>query len=368
MPLDYAKLRDDFHAHLQMRGLHLAATMVADALACFISSQFLLVAGPSGTGKSSLARALATFFTDRWSAIDAEPGLVRPQDLAGYASGLSGTSEFVATPATQPLQDLIVGASDNLPVLIVEEANVSPIEGYLAPLTHGLSTLRASPITWAMHSQASDLPVRGDASATPVHATLQLEPFPRLLGTINVDATAPAPANKVSARAAVVLLEPPTTEEAVSLPAPTTTAPVTTSPPGYGTVGDPTDCLLARLSSQTDGPLRDELKAVTEDAIGDARRMSPRMAQRALMYQAAYEAVCENEGGTLEQHRSRHAAENALLHFLLPVLSPTAFTQVAQRLTPKAQPDGLLFDRLATLRLDEEDWRQAPDDFWSGLS
>src|SRR4051794_14635411 len=131
MPLDYAKLRDDFHAHLQMRGMSLAGTMVADALACFVSSQFLLLAGPSGTGKSSLARALATFFTERWSVIDAEPGLVRPQDLAGYASGLSGSSEFVTTPATEPLQQL-VGTSDSPPVLIVEEANVSPVEGYLA--------------------------------------------------------------------------------------------------------------------------------------------------------------------------------------------------------------------------------------------
>jgi energy-coupling factor transporter ATP-binding protein EcfA2 len=367
LPLDYTKLRDDFHAHLQMRGLHFVAPMVADALACFISSQFLLLAGPSGTGKSSLARALASFFSDRSSVIDSEPGLVRPQDLAGYASGLSGPSEFVATPATKALQDL-VGSSDNPPVLIVEEANVSPIEGYLAPLTHGLSTLRTSPATWTMHSQASALPVRGDSAAPHVRPSLELKPFPRLLATINVDASAPAPANKVSARAAVLLLEPPTTEEAVSLPSPTNQAPVATAPPGYGTVGDPTDCLLARLSSQTDGVLRDELKAVTGDALEDARRMSPRMAQRALMYQAAYEAVCANEGGALEQHRSRHAAENALLHFLLPVLSPIDFTQVAQRLAEKSQPDGLLFDRLSTLRLDEEDWRQAPDDFWSGLS
>jgi hypothetical protein len=143
---------------------------------------------------------------------------------------------------------------------------------------------------------------------------------------------------------------------------------VATAPPGYGTVGDPTDCLLARLSSQTDGPLRDALKTAAEDALEDARRMSPRMAQRALMYQAAYEAICENAGGPLEQHRARHAAENAVLHFLLPVLSPTEFTQVALRLRPKAQADGSLFDRLSTLRLDEEDWRQAPDDFWSGLT
>ena len=335
---------------------------IADALACFISNQFLLLAGPSGTGKSSLAHALADFFSSRSATVDSEPGLVRPQDLAGYASGLSGTEEFVATPATAALRSLH-GPGPHPPTLIVEEANLSPIEGYLAPLTHGLSALRAGEVRWTMHSQANPLPVRGDAAADPVPSTLLLEPFPRLLATLNVDASAPAPANKVSARAAVLLLEPPELAEALSLPTPTSPLTQTSVPPGDGTGGDPTDSLLARISSQTDQPLRDALGVAAEDALENRRRVSPRMAQRALIYQAAYEAVCADAGGPLQEHRIRHAAENALLHYLLPVLSPTEFTQVAARLQKAAQPDGLLADRLSGLRLAEDDWRQAPDDF-----
>src|SRR3954452_6677605 len=108
-----------------MRKLRLSRPMIADALASFVSSQFVLLAGPSGTGKSSLSRALADFFTDRSAVVDSEPGLVRPQDLAGYASGLTGTEEFVATPATDALKRLH-GTGQHPPVLVVEEANVSP--------------------------------------------------------------------------------------------------------------------------------------------------------------------------------------------------------------------------------------------------
>lgn len=368
MPPDYPQLLADFSTHLTLRGLSITPSTAADGLACFVSSQMLLLAGPSGTGKSSLARGLADFFSAEVAVIDAEPGLIRPQDLVGYSSSLTGTEEFVGTAATEELLSLHDTAGDDPPVLIVEEANLSPIEGYLAPLSHGLSGLSARTVRWPLHASAVELPLRGKASVfSPPQ--LVLDPYPRMLGTLNVDASAPAPANKIAARGAVVLLEPPRLNVVVNLPPPGAHPPSAGSaPPGRGTVGNPTDPLLSRVTAGTDGPLREALRQAVYDALGDARRVSPRMAQRALMFQAAYEALCQSAGGSLEQHRARHAAENALLHVLLPVLSPTDFTEAARRLVSASQPNGLLHERLATLRLDEADWRHAPDDFWSGLS
>ncbi len=369
MPLDFDKLLPDFSAHLTLEGVRISDGAAADALASFASSQFLLLAGPSGTGKSSLARALATFFSEQIAVVDAEPSLLRPQDLAGYASALSGTPEYVGTPATEQILKLRETAhADSPPVLLVEEANLSPVEGYLAPLTHGLSGLSAERIVWPMHSSGTSLPLRGDQTGSSIPGEIPMSPFPRLLATINVDASAPAPANKVSARATVLLLEPPPLDEVVNLEFPVQKAAVVTAPPGRGTVGDPRDALLTRVANDEDQPLREELKHLGEIVLENRRRLSPRMAQRALMYQAAYEAIAVSASGALGTKRARHGAENALLHLLLPVLSPTEFTLVAHRLREAADENGLVNQRLHDLNLDSDDWQQAPDDFWSGLS
>src|SRR5690242_14780704 len=121
MPVPSDSLAGEFKSHLAARDLDFDEATILDALAAYLSSQFLLFAGPSGTGKSSLARALATFFTDRFVALEAEVGLTRPADFVGYPSSITGASEYVTTPATDLLLELPSGGTNALsPAVLVE--------------------------------------------------------------------------------------------------------------------------------------------------------------------------------------------------------------------------------------------------------
>ena len=133
----YDSLADDFAAELVAHAVAVAPAAQLDALASFMSSQLILFAGPSGTGKSTLARRLASFFSSRFAVLDGEPGLARRQELIGYASILSGTPQFASTEDAARLISLATppggsGAGD-APVLLVEEGNLSPSRATSAP-------------------------------------------------------------------------------------------------------------------------------------------------------------------------------------------------------------------------------------------
>jgi len=361
MPLPSTDLLRQFSIFLEAHGLRFDDGTKADALAAYLSSQILMFAGPSGTGKSSLAGALSHFFADRRARIEAEPGLVRPADLTGYPSVLTGRAEFVGTLALERLL-VLEGATESPPVVLVEEANLSPIEGYLGAFTHQLGALAAREMTFDLHRDAHDMVSRGNLGLVP--PTLRLAPYPRLLLTLNVDATAPSPANKVVARACVLLLEPPDLD--VVFAEPPVEATTTETPPASGVAGHPGDCLLAAIDGGEDGELRDALKSAF--AVCGERRISPRMAYRSLQYAAAYLAVVAGTPA-LEQHALVDAAQNALLHFVLPLLDPREFLEVAQLARRDARPGGALARRLDALPEAGDDLLGfVADDFWTGLT
>ena len=142
----YETLRE-FQEYAESQGLIISASVAADAVAACLSSQFVLFAGPSGTGKSRLAQCLAEFFTseDSFHALDGRRQLLGPEDVAGYYSNIG--KRFALGSDTLGLIDLHESATRpaadvRVPFLIVEEANLSAIEGYLAPLIHGLADRR----------------------------------------------------------------------------------------------------------------------------------------------------------------------------------------------------------------------------------
>ena len=208
-------LIEDFREFAEENGVIVDATMAADYLAATLSSQLLFFAGPSGTGKSVSARLLQRFFAQgaRSQTLEARRQWLSPDDLVGYYSVLA--DQFATTPDTGKLVEaheasinpVISGKEiEGPPILLVEEINLSPPEGYLAPVIHGLSGVSTPRLLWDLHSRTAG--AVDQSSVIKLPETLRLGPYPRVLGTINVDSTAHAPARKVASRACVLLLEP----------------------------------------------------------------------------------------------------------------------------------------------------------------
>lgn len=325
-------------------GVVLDATMAADYLAAMLSSQLLFFAGPSGTGKSVSARLLQDFFADEGRAqiFEARRQWLSPDDFVGYYSVLA--DQFATTPDTDRLIEVheasigsLVGEnqSGSPPVLVVEEINLSPPEGYLAPFIHGLSGVSTPSLSWNLHSRTSGAIDQGAAIKLPER--VQLGPYPRLLGTINVDSTAHAPARKVAARACVLLLEPQhlTKNELEMLGEAGLTQKASEGTPGSAFLGDPMTALRA-LDSSIQAQLHQALLAIQDDLGGVM--ISRRDALRALAYMAYFVRLQTNS--TPEPEIAKLAAENAILHCVLPTVDADHFVRVLKALneTDLTQP------------------------------
>ncbi len=356
-----------FNDFLKARGLVYDPLTQIDLLACALGSQFLLFAGPSGTGKSTAARVLADFLTPstRQVVIDARRSWTSSEDIVGQYSAFA--ADFIKGPYTDALLAVAQG-SDGSPVMIVEEANLSSMEGYLGPVVTSASTVAFEQLAWPLHVVSSaDL-----KSSVPQEA--KLRPWPRVFGTINVDSTAEAPAPKVSGRACVVLLEPPDVETALaSTDALTAAAQGAAPPPGLSLCRDPRSAWFSYLLKGTDrfqNALRPLLTVLQTSAGSDFNLVTPRDVQRCVVYMSWHIALAEAAvaTGMLGETSDNQSAENSLLHFVLPGLSSEQFGRAVQPVLNEAAPDGLLARRLKRLDAGGESLFGVLPDFWASLS
>jgi hypothetical protein len=268
-----------------------------------------------------------------------------------------------------------------VPFLLIEEANLSPIEGYLAPAIHGLSAPSSPYLRWLLHAHAGS--VENEDLDLLIPPTLLFGPFPRLFGTINVDATAPAPARKIGARGLVVLLEPQQQLDAAALAkrlgADVIEAVGDADDVARTRVGDP-DCARNALSEADLTALLEPFLALVLATIGEGA-LSHRDVARAANYMAWFWLLAETDRGSLGDDAVRRlAAENALLHIVLPTLSSTSFARAMARFRdhdPAAAPaadspnvlGGLLAGRVSRLDAAVRN-SMFPDavDFWAALS
>jgi len=267
-----------------------------------------------------------------------------PEDLGGYYSPIANT--FVVSPDTFALVELHEASVDNFhshehdpsaipntPFLLLEEMNLSPPEGYLAPVIHGLSATWTPCVKWPLHETFTG--VGASESTIGLPGNLLFGPFPRVLGTINVDATAPAPARKVVARSCVILLE------AEALPLEELTALILSdhgsSDTWYGSgspwLGAPS-AIRDHHSGESISSLLESLRDITDTAVGSETgsgspdstlRLNLRDVERSMNYMTSFVSLARAHLDHDLAELMAVGAENALLHFVLPGMSPEQF-------------------------------------------
>lgn len=342
---------------------------LVDLLASALSSQFVIMAGPSGSGKSLMASALAAFFApkERRCRLEAARLLGKPEEFLGYYSHLAN-QKFMAYDQILSLLELEMTPDASPPMITIEEANLSPIEGYLSPLVHGLGELETKVLPVRLHTQPSE--VSSQVPERTIPRVLKLEPYPRFFATINIDADSPAPARKVVSRACVELLETPTFETALAA-ADTLVHPsvADAAGPAAAHIGRPTIAFhrYAETGSQVYEQALRERATMLRDTLG-VDVIAHRQLQRSLVYMAWYvelEGVKEPEPGDLAVEA---AADNAILHFVLPSLPAAQFARALDALNDGSRR-GVLATRLARLRsvVNEQQFGPPPD-FWGALS
>lgn len=377
----------EFRHQLLAQGVTLDLPVIIDLLASYLSSQFILFAGPSGTGKSTAARSIQAFFAppDSRAIINGRRQLLGPEDVAGYYSPLGHI--FVAGPDLAALDHLgRPNAAAPCPSLLVEEVNLSPPEGYLNPWIHGLSGLSAEQVKWSIF--ADDLAGKAQRSGS-----LVFEPFPRLLGTINVDATAPAPAPKVAARACVVLLEPMETTDLQTieevLRKQYTAVELTAN--GASAVGNPLSVLSSTAYRSQEiqyaclrlcAALEWGQKPFEDDWVPEStpiRGISRRQLAQIVVYSAWFDVLAQGTAqieGT-DAPDPQVGAENAILHFVLPSLDAVRFSialGILQSLPLSSRTGtglgGILKSRVKRLQNvdDDSEFTGRILDFWDRLS
>lgn len=342
---------------------------LVDLLAAALSSQFVIMAGPSGSGKSLMASALAAFFApeDRRRRLEASRLLAKPEEFLGYYSHLAG-EKFMAYDQLLSLLGLDAGADATPPMITIEEANLSPIEGYMSGLIHGLGGLETSVVRVRLHTQPGQ--VASQVPEQKVPPVLELQPYARFFATINVDADSPAPARKVVSRACVLLLETPTFETALAAADTLVHSSVEDAAgPAAGFIGRPTIAFgrYAETGSDVYQQALSERAAMLREKLG-VDVIAHRQLQHSLMYMAWF---VELSGGTepeLGHPAVDAAADNALLHFVLPSLPAAQFESALEALDD-GRRIGVLATRLARLRyVVAEQQFGPPPDFWGALS
>ena len=158
---------------------------------------FVILCGPSGTGKTWLAQAYAEIVGARIKLVAVDPSWSSNEDLLGYLSPLDGFyhhtpfSEFVADAAREWNSANGAGRTVREFHVILDEMNLARVEHYFSRFLS------------AMEIRTREGVARLDLA--PGH-TVELTPNLKFSGTVNVDETTHGFADKVYDRAQVIEL------------------------------------------------------------------------------------------------------------------------------------------------------------------
>ena len=198
-----------FDAVVRRRGFTFTTEDLINLHACVKTGGLTILAGPSGTGKSSLPRLYAEALgcLDEYLHVPVRPDWLDDRDLLGAFNAIAGRFE---PPSAGLVERLIAAAADEaggyggIYPICLDEMNLARVEHYFAQF---LSVLELPPDARALTLFAPGLARPSDPYAA--HRRIPLGTNVRFLGTVNIDETTHFFSPKVLDRAQVVAFAAP---------------------------------------------------------------------------------------------------------------------------------------------------------------
>jgi len=188
------------HNDFTKANLRLQESTVLRYVASLLTKRFVIISGLSGSGKTMLAHAFATWMSQapaQYKVVAVGSDWTSNENILGYQDALQPS---IYRKPTNGALDLILRASrDKLRpyFLILDEMNLSHVERYFADILSSIETGEAI----ALHSALTNLNIN---ESLPIPPTLVLPNNLFFIGTVNIDETTYMFSPKVLDRANVV--------------------------------------------------------------------------------------------------------------------------------------------------------------------
>lgn len=140
---DFARLAPFVQARLWKKGMLFTQAQLRDFLALLRTNDLIVLAGDSGSGKTSLIRTVAESIGGRCTVIPVKPNWTGPEDLMGYYNPIERT--YQATTFLLALQ--AAQAEPDTPHFIcLDEMNLARVEHYFADFLSLLEIRNGHPL------------------------------------------------------------------------------------------------------------------------------------------------------------------------------------------------------------------------------
>ena len=139
---DFAHLAPYTQARLRKKNMLFSQSQLRDFLALMRTNDIVILAGDSGSGKTSLVRAVAESIGGRCAVIPVKPNWTGPEDLLGYYNPIERS--YQATPFLQALQ--AAAREPEVPHFIcLDEMNLARVEHYFSDFLSLLEDRETNP-------------------------------------------------------------------------------------------------------------------------------------------------------------------------------------------------------------------------------